>query len=94
MVANLFAYRATDPAELRKVEEPVGPLCDRWLRDLTDQADLVVAAWGNHGLFRERWKEVAAICSELHCLGLTRLGQPRHPLYVQKNIQPKPWQYS
>ncbi len=91
-VANLFACRTSDPAVLRAEEDPVGPENDRWLQVLADQAGLVVAAWGNHGMFRGRWKEVAAIFSELHCLELTRLAQPRHPLYTRKSSLPIRWQ--
>jgi hypothetical protein len=92
LVANLFAYRATNPASLRSAENPVGPQNDGWLNELTGHAGLVVAAWGNHGLFRRRWKEVASICPELYCLGQTRLNQPRHPLYAKKSLLPKRWQ--
>ena len=90
-IANLFAYRSTNPAHLRTAEDPVGPLNDRWLQDLARESDLVVAAWGDHGRFDQRWKEVAAMRAELYCLGMTKLGQPRHPLYLKKSLRPILW---
>ncbi|MGH3977119.1 MAG: DUF1643 domain-containing protein, partial [Pseudonocardiaceae bacterium] len=50
MVVNLYAYRATDPADLWKVDDPVGPDNDDHLRAVlaaaTDVGAPVVAAWG------------------------------------------------
>jgi hypothetical protein len=46
----------------------------------------VVAAWGARGDLMGRDAVVAASLAasgvELHCLGLTHGGKPRHPLYV------------
>ena len=33
-VINLFAWRSQDPGELRKVEDPVGPRNNYWLKKL------------------------------------------------------------
>src|SRR5581483_9586135 len=48
VVTNLFAYRATDPAELAKAGDPVGPDNDTRLWSEAQLSDLVVCAWGNH----------------------------------------------
>jgi hypothetical protein len=90
-LANLFAYRSTNPADLRVAADPIGPLNDRWLKDLSREADLVVAAWGNHGRLGQRWKAAAAIREKMYCLGITKLGQPCHPLYLKKSICPIRW---
>ena len=34
-VINLFAWRSQDPGELRKVEDPVGPRNNYWLKKLS-----------------------------------------------------------
>ena len=54
ILANLFAYRATDPRELKGVSDPVGPENDHWLNRLADEAGIVIAAWGIHGGFMRR----------------------------------------
>ena len=84
LLANLFAYRATDPKALRDVADPVGPDADRWLRWALERADVAVAAWGAvparwHG----RAHEVARLApGRWRCLARTRDGHPRHPLYA------------
>lgn len=92
-VANLFAMRATDPRELRKAADPVGPGNDEALAREIAGADLVVAAWGVHGTFRDRDRQVVAAHPETRwtCVGTTRDGHPRHPLYVRADATPLPW---
>ena len=89
-VANLFAYRTADPRLLRRVEDPVGPANDRWLSRLAGEASLVIAAWGAHRDHRARAAAVASRLGSLHCLGHTKGGAPRHPLYVRKDVRPMP----
>ena len=48
-MANLFAWRATEPRDLLTAPDPIGPDNDAWLERLAAQSGLVVAAWGNHG---------------------------------------------
>ena len=48
-MANLFAYRATDPSNMFSAQDPIGPQNDVWLERLAKDAGIVVAAWGNHG---------------------------------------------
>jgi len=85
-VVNLFAYRATDPDELRAQTDPVGPYNDGWILDVAREAELVVLGWGNHGTLHGRGMRVRTLLQAagitLHCLGSTKSAQPRHPLYV------------
>jgi len=83
IVANLFAFRATDPAKLKVAGDPVGPRNDRWLARLRGEAGMTVAAWGVHGKLRSRDEEFLAEGGELYCLGRTKGGCPRHPLYLR-----------
>jgi len=100
VVVNLFALRATDPRKLRPVFgyqdeqiETVGPDNDEWIERETDGASLIVGAWGNHGVIWNRGDEVRETlgADRLHHLGLTKLGQPRHPLYVPSATTPCKW---
>jgi hypothetical protein len=83
-VRNLFAWRATDPRELLTAPDPTGGRRgDRELRAVLD-ADLVVAAWGAWVPFARDRKAVSLLAGrQLMCLGRTRSGRPRHPLYVR-----------
>jgi hypothetical protein len=82
IMLNLFAFRATNPAELRAVADPVGAANNRILLRRARAADRVIAAWGNGGTLHGRAAYVTARLDTLACLGVTAAGQPRHPLYV------------
>src|SRR5919197_3106539 len=60
IVTNLFAWRATDPREMRAAPEPVGRANDAAILRAAREAALVVCAWGNHGAHRGRSSEVLA----------------------------------
>ena len=86
---NLFAYRATDPKEMIKYPFPIGPENDRRLMQLSEKAGIVIAAWGTRGEFRDRDKTICGLLKDLKCLGTTKSGQPRHPLYLSSNTIPR-----
>ena len=91
VMANLFAYRATDPDTLRRVADPVGPENDRWLAQLRAEAEIAVAAWGNRGRLYGRAQAVSGRLGRLSSLGRTRTGAPRHPLYVRGSTALVTW---
>ena len=83
-VRNLFPYRAANPRKLLTACDPIGS--DRGNNELAAgfTAELVVAAWGTWVPF-ERDKEAIQLSRgrEMKCLGVTKNGNPRHPLYVR-----------
>lgn len=94
IVANLFALRATDPAELTRHPEPVGPANDAQITGALADAAVLVAAWGAHPMAATRAAAVAALVpagARMQCLGVTKDGWPRHPLYVKGSEQLRPW---
>ena len=95
-VTNIFAWRDTDPRKMRAAADPVGPENDATITEGTAWADQVIAAWGTHGAHLDRGAEVEALlrCSdrEVHHLGLTKAGHPKHPLYIAYAHQPVPWE--
>lgn len=90
-VCNLFALRTSDPAELYRAPDPVGPDNDDWIRLYASRDPLIVCAWGTHGDYRERAGEVLDVLDgkSLFCLGTTRSGQPAHPLYLSAGLVPE-----
>jgi hypothetical protein len=91
VIVNLFALRSTDPRELRRHPDPVGPGNDDHILEHCRPGRLVIAAWGTHGRLRDRDRAVLAMLSAaqvtLHCFGTTTGGSPRHPLYLPGNAQ-------
>lgn len=107
-VINLYAYRATDPKHLLAVEDPVGPMNNTVIRETLLAARAVnlyapmssaavIVAWGANAK-ADRVSEFVTIADEcrvpLHCLGITKSGMPRHPLYVLSSTRPTPWAWS
>lgn len=94
-VTNIFAWRDTDPRAMRAAVDPVGPANDAAIREGCDWADMIIAAWGTHGAHLGRGAEVEALLAdtgrEVHHLGLTRDGHPRHPLYIAYARAPGLW---
>jgi len=89
-VANLFAWRATLPSDLKRAEDPIGPDNDEWLERLAGEAEGVVAAWGNDGAHLGRSTAVKGMLHEPLCLKLNRSGEPAHPLYLMAGLRPVP----
>jgi hypothetical protein len=89
IMMNAFAVRGTDPAVLKQVRDPVGPENNFWLHRMAQEARLILGAWGNHGLWLDRQKQVLELIpQEIYCLGVTKAGAPRHPLYPRREAEP------
>lgn len=91
-VVNLFAFRATSPADMKRAANPVGPLNDDHILQAARRADLAVAAWGQHGTFKGRSGELRQLLINeripLHALKRGKDDQPSHPLYLPASLEP------
>lgn len=101
-VVNLFAVRSANPGALYSEDDPVGPLNADYIDMALDYANYhqtpVICAWGNHGNYMEqsdwligRATKLAALPT-LHHLGLTKSGQPKHPLYLRSDTELQAYQ--
>lgn len=94
-VTNIFAWRATDPRDMKAATDPVGTENDIVLAEGAVWADQIIAAWGVHGAHMNRGEAVAAQLraagTPLFHLGLSKAGHPRHPLYLPYSQKPEPW---
>jgi len=99
IVWNLGAGRATEPQTWKLLADPIGPENDRHIRrilqECRDRNGIAIAGWGNHGSFMKRDTIALHIAQGLgvhfHCLGTTKSGQPKHPLYVSQATAPFLW---
>lgn len=96
-VVNLFAYRATDPDDLVRAQrggvDIEGP--ENWdhVSSALRVCDRVLVAWGGQKIattatVRERLRSAQR---PLECLGLTRAGEPRHPLMLSYGTIAERW---
>ncbi|HXT81423.1 MAG TPA: DUF1643 domain-containing protein [Acetobacteraceae bacterium] len=96
IVCNVYAYRATKPAELWGQRDPHGPENDAHLLELGRWAASVnspiVCAWGALGNNTNRHTALLMQTgAQLVCLGKTKDGHPRHPLYVRGDQPLEAW---
>ena len=84
-VVNLYSYRASSPQRLRQVADPIGARTDDAIREAAQRETQIIAGWGGQGSWHERDQAVRHLLvgCDLWCLGWTKHGQPRHPLYVR-----------
>lgn len=107
-VVNLFAYRATKPADLLALnhdDEPWGVENQRHIHSaMDDNVNRIVVAWGAHGGhlgqdetvlgWIEDYAELFDHDIEIVALGLTKEGHPRHPLYLPSDAVPIPFPFT
>lgn len=97
---NLFAFRSPDPDDLvdpigvdGNLIDPVGPANNIHILTQAVLADRIVLAWGTKGRLDHRDEAVLRLLEpyELWCLGCTKHGYPRHPLYLRADTQLEQW---
>ncbi|GAA6180373.1 DUF1643 domain-containing protein [Shimia sp. NS0008-38b] len=95
---NIFALRETDPKKMRRDTAPTGADNDAVVAESCLWADTIIAAWGAHGDHLDRGFQMRDVLRDtgevIHCLGLTKAGHPRHPLYIAYAQQPEIWHLS
>ncbi len=92
-VVNLFAFRATKPKDMDAAPDPIGPQNDEYIQDAIARTDFTVCAWGAHKAAIPRAKHVVGLIRQrrdfAHCLGVTKAGAPKHPLYIKTGTTPQ-----
>lgn len=94
VVVNLFAFRATEPKELDTAVDKHGSENVRYIGEALMMSAVAkrpaICAWGaNHHAVSEvaqlkrRAKDIG---TSLSCLGVTKSGAPKHPLYLAKTV--------
>lgn len=90
-VVNLFAFRSPSPMALTrcKVDPIGGEMNDVMILAAVQEAELTIAAWGNHGKILNRSAAVRDLLAgfKLHCLAVSKQAEPVHPLYQKRTTQ-------
>jgi len=88
IMLNIFALRSTDPKNLLKHKDPIGPINDKHIVCEVLRHDTIIA-WGNHGRLLDRGDEVIRLLgvagTKIFCLGQNSDGSPKHPLYLRND---------
>ena len=87
-MVNLFAFRATVPSDMMASKDPIGSENDNWIKKLSKDAGVIVAAWGNDGSYMGRSKNIMDMVPNLKCLKINKTGEPAHPLYQPSSATP------
>lgn len=90
IAANPFAFRSTDVRGLASADDPVGPNNEQHLLEIIKEADVHVPCWGDRAkvskYLRYHFDKLLKLLREsgkpLKCFGLTKGGDPLHPLML------------
>ena len=95
IVVNLFAWRTPRSDELRQADDPFGKDNRKAIETIAarsiESGMPVVCAWGCRGTLHGADKTAIDIIrgvrpgAILKCLGKTKAGNPRHPLYLRRD---------
>jgi hypothetical protein len=97
VVVNAYAFRATNPKDMKAADDPVGKLNYDYLFRVANGDFKIIIAWGAN-IDPDHAETVRAILKHgdeqfnvLYCLGVTKDNHPRHPLYVRGDAPIYPW---
>lgn len=88
-IVNLYAFRATDPEQLKHTNDPFGTGNLNAQREAIETAHggPVVCAWGTKGTLHGGYRHFIDLAqryrANLVALGITKDGHPKHPLYLK-----------
>ena len=89
---NLFGVISSQPAYIMRSKNPVGPENDFWIDKFAEISNLMIACWGNSGTYLQRSKAIIKrYPGIIFCLGTTISGQPKHPLYLKREVVTIPY---
>ena len=104
IVVNIFAFRATEPEDLKDSAEAgidvIGRDNDMAIVSAMIKAGIIVCGWGTHGGYMDRGRIIKNLLSDsreingiVTHLGLTKNGHPKHPLYISYRTKPTAWKF-
>lgn len=93
LVGNIFAFRATDVGELKTAIDPIGEENARHLREIFNDADIIIPCWGSRTKIPKNLRSnidamvwtlfhqtvVSLTSKPLKVFGFTKSGDPMHP---------------
>lgn len=89
-VVNLFALVSSESEKLLTTSNSIGTDNDLVILKAASQAAKIIIAWGAFKEAKVRGKDVLGLLYkyDIYCLGKTKEGHPKHPLYLRKDLEP------
>ena len=102
IVGNVFSYRATNVRELATAQFVRGPDHDHFMSEIIERADILVPCWGASGKIPQTLRHMIDDTLTLlitsgkpvHHFGITKSGDPKHPLMLGYSTTLMPWPVS
>jgi hypothetical protein len=90
VMLNIFAWRDTDPAIMKRQKAPIGACNEEAIRTVQLLASRMVACWGIDGDYMGQGERILKLLDKTKTvhLGLTKEGHPKHPLYLARATMP------
>lgn len=92
IVSNLFNLRSTDPKFLKEANDPIGPYTESLqisIKYAQKTNRPIIAAWGANSIAKNQARKFCQMARnenvKLVCLGVSKSGSPKHPLYIKKD---------
>ncbi|MGH9438412.1 MAG: DUF1643 domain-containing protein [Terriglobia bacterium] len=91
LIGNLFSQRTKASKNLKGAANATDPLNRKAIVMLCGLSSEIVVAWGSGVRYAPSAVNQLPELKDAKCLGMTKHGQPRHPLYVPSSVRPMPW---
>lgn len=92
-VGNLLGIIMTHWNRNMPEKSAIGDDNDYWLDVMKNSSVIHIAAWGFMGGYHpNRALAVRGMFPELYHLGISKDGQPKHPLYLPNHLEPSLWE--
>jgi hypothetical protein len=84
---NLFSYRATKPKNMKLCENLIGEFNSDFILNIIKKSKLITCCWRTNRPYQNRDSEVVELLEDRknYCLGITKNGVPKHPLYLKSD---------
>ena len=87
-VVNLFAFRATDPKDMKAEPRPIGRRNTSWILKMAQEAGVIVAAWGSgRQISRPRSSCKEPVNEQIELLSQNERRPSRASLYLRKSAK-------
>lgn len=81
-LVNLLPNVTPYPAQLGQVGKRFSSLNKKAVWQSINQSQVIIFAWGSTGAKYAHRRQIYEMVQQPMCFGVTRLGEPRHPLYL------------